>query len=102
VLSKLKSVDMREYTLDQVHIPRMYFQEQPTEFDNKRDYLSEEFKNYLSEQTIDHDEVEEGGGGAAGEENSSVNNAGPSNAAKRSAELLPTTTRDQAKRLRNA
>jgi bisphosphoglycerate-dependent phosphoglycerate mutase len=84
---------MREYTLDQVHIPRMYFQEQPPEFDNKQDYLSEEFKNLslpVVEQKSDKDD----------EDQSFVsNNAGPSNAVKRNAELP--TPRDPSKRLKN-
>jgi sister chromatid cohesion protein PDS5 len=44
LLSKLKNVDMREYSLDQVNIPRMYFQEQSADFNNKRNYLTQEFK----------------------------------------------------------
>lgn len=35
---------MREYSLDQVNIPRMYFQEQSVDFKNKRNYLSQDFK----------------------------------------------------------
>jgi hypothetical protein len=35
---------MREYSLDQVNIPRMYFQEQSSDFNNKRNYLTQEFK----------------------------------------------------------
>lgn len=73
---------MREYTLDQVHIPRMYFQEQSSDFDNKRNYLSEEFKS-ISMQTDD------------GENSNSI--SGPS--AKRCVDL---PMRDATKRLRNA
>lgn len=84
---------MREYTLDQVHIPRMYFHELSPDFDNKRDYLSAEFKTFSesleNEERTSDDEHTSG----------SVNNAGPSNATKRNAEL---TTREQTKRLRNA
>ena len=43
LINKLKSVDMREYTLDQVHISRMYFQEQNSSFENNKEYLSQEF-----------------------------------------------------------
>lgn len=35
---------MQEYSLDQVNIPRMYFQEQSADFTNKRNYLSQEYK----------------------------------------------------------
>lgn len=47
IVTKLNSVDMREYSLDQVNIPRMYFQEQPNDFDNKANYLSAEFKRKM-------------------------------------------------------
>lgn len=39
---------MREYSLDQVNIPRMYFQEQSADFNNKRSYLTQEFKQLSS------------------------------------------------------
>lgn len=35
---------MREYSLDQVVIPAMYFQLQSETFDNTRNYLSHDFK----------------------------------------------------------
>lgn len=47
---------MREYSLDQVNIPRMYFQEQPNDFDNKRNYLSSEFKK-KAENSAPHSSV---------------------------------------------
>lgn len=83
ILSKLKSVDMREYSLDQVQIPRMYFLEQPTEFDNKCNYLSEEFKSIMQSSPVEIPETENA-------------NAGPS---KRSSEV---PARDISKRSRNA
>jgi hypothetical protein len=76
---------MREYTLDQVNIPRMYFQEQSAGFTNKRNYLSTEFKRLST---------------VASTENESAGplNAGP--APKRPVEAA--TTNEAAKRLRNA
>lgn len=47
IVTKLNSVDMLEYSLDQVNIPRMYFQEQPNDFDNKTSYLSAEYKRKM-------------------------------------------------------
>lgn len=47
---------MREYSLDQVNIPRMYFQEQPNDFDNKRNYLSSEYKK-KAESVAPHSSV---------------------------------------------
>lgn len=85
ILTKIKIVDMREYSLDQVNIPRMYFQEQPPDFKNKREYLSEEFKEIL-QQEQEVDKIQS-------------NNAGP--APKRFAQNeMP--TREATKRLRNA
>lgn len=84
LLSKLKSVDTREYSLDQVNIPRMYFQEQPSDFINKTEYLSDEFKAYM-QQNLD------------GDSKSSNNHAGP--APKRQSDM---PARDSSKRLRNA
>lgn len=83
LLSKLKIVDMREYSLDQVNIPRMYFQEQSSDFENKTDYLSQDFKKLAKHED--------------GENVNSNNNAGP--APKRTSEM---PTRDPSKRLRNA
>lgn len=83
LLSKLKIVDMREYTLDQVNIPRMYFQEQSSDFENKKEYLSQEFKKLSKHED--------------GENFNSNNNAGP--APKRPSEM---SARDSSKRLRNA
>jgi len=81
MLTKIKSIDMREYTLDQVIIPSMYFQEQAVDFANKRNYLSTEFKKVSTTSTAD-------------------DNAGPSapKAIKRPSEIAPAA----AKRLRNA
>jgi hypothetical protein len=45
LLSKLKNIDMREYELDQIQIPAMYFIPQTEEFSNNRDYLSQEFRS---------------------------------------------------------
>lgn len=72
---------MREYTLDQVNIPRMYFQEQSSDFENKTEYLSNDFKAYLQQEADDR------------EETSSSNHAGP---AKRQ---MP--AHETSKRLRN-
>jgi hypothetical protein len=83
LITKLKSVDMREYSLDQVNIPRMYFQEQPADFENNTEYLSDEFK-----AIVQHDQDNE---------KISNNNAGP--APKRQNDM---STRDIAKRMRNA
>lgn len=45
ILSKLKIVDLREYPLEQIQIPSMYFTPQAEGFDNKHDYLSKDFRN---------------------------------------------------------
>lgn len=45
LLSKLKNIDMREYELDQIQIPAMYFISQTEEFTNTQDYLSKEYRN---------------------------------------------------------
>jgi hypothetical protein len=68
---------MREYSLDQVNIPRMYFQEQAADFANKRNYLSQEFKRIST--------------AAVAVENESVGplNAGP--APKRTIDTVSTT-----------
>lgn len=42
---------MREYSLDQVNIPRMYFQEQSADFTNKRNYLSLDYKRITQAET---------------------------------------------------
>lgn len=83
IVTKLKIIDLREYSLDQVNIPRMYYQEQPADFKNQIDYLSEEFKRSTQQED--------------GENVNSNNNAGP--APKRPSEF---PTRDPSKRLRNA
>lgn len=81
ILTKLKNVDMREYSLDQVNIPRMYFQEQGSDFDNKRNYLSIEYKRLSTAADAD-----------------APLNPGP--APKRPIDA--TTTHESTKRLRNA
>lgn len=73
---------MREFTLDQVNIPRMYFQEQSADFNNQRNYLSQDFKRLSTAAT----------------ENDAPVNPGP--APKRALEA--STTHDMSKRLRNA
>lgn len=70
---------MREYSLDQVNIPRMYFQEQAPDFNNKRNYLSTEFKRISTAAADD-------------------TNPGP--APKRPNDA--STTHESTKRLRNA
>lgn len=80
-------MDTREYTLDQVHIPRMYFQEQSADFDNKRNYLSEEFKRL----SIPEEEQEE-----------LSKNAGPAPKITTAKRTVVEPTRDPSKRLRNA
>ena len=57
ILTKLKTVDMREYTLEQVCIPTMYYQEQAPTFNNKRDYLSQEYKRLTAAKNADGTEV---------------------------------------------
>lgn len=74
---------MREYSLDQVNIPRMYFQEQPGDFVNNTEYLSDEFKTLLQHDLDD--------------ESISSNHAGP--APKRPNDM---PSREISKRLRNA
>lgn len=76
---------MREYSLDQVNIPRMYFQEQSAGFTNKRNYLSQEFKRLSTVVTVENESV-------------GPLNAGP--APKRPLDAVPTT--ETTKRLRNA
>lgn len=79
ILTKLKNIDMHEYSLDQVNIPRMYFQEQSADFNNKRNYLSQEYKRIST---------------AAATQNADTVNAGP--APKRNIDAM--TTHDSAKR----
>lgn len=86
ILTKLKNVDMREYSLDQVNIPRMYFQEQSADFNNKRNYLSQEFKRISTAEVVE-------------DESAGPLNAGP--APKRPIDSLSTTC-DPVKRMRNA
>lgn len=75
---------MREYSLDQVNIPRMYFQEQSADFNNKRNYLSQEFKQIVTVvSTNDAD---------------STAKAGP--APKRP--IDPSSTNESSKRLKSA
>lgn len=83
MVTKFKIIDLREYSLDQVNIPRMYFQEQSTSFENNIDYLSNDFKQL---SRIEDDENVH-----------SNNNAGP--APKRSSDM---PTREVSKRLKNA
>lgn len=45
ILSKLKVVDLREYPLEQIQIPSMYFTPQSEDFDNRRDYLSKDYRD---------------------------------------------------------
>ncbi|CRK92889.1 CLUMA_CG006304, isoform A [Clunio marinus] len=85
ILTKLKNVDTREYSLDQVNIPRMYFQEQDTNFKNEHNYLSLEFKSLLTATSTN-------------DSGNATVNAGP--APKRSGEIV--VAYDQSKRLRNA
>lgn len=73
---------MREYSLDQVNIPRMYFQEQPSDFENNTEYLSDEYK-IMAQLDQDGDLFN--------------NHAGP--APKRPNEM---PSRDISKRMRNA
>lgn len=79
---QLKNVDMREYSLDQVNIPRMYFQEQSNDFNNQRNYLSQDFKRLSTAPT----------------DNEAPVNPGP--APKRAIEA--SATHETTKRLRNA
>lgn len=57
ILTKLKTVDMREYTLEQVCIPTMYYQEQLPTFNNKRDYLSQEYKRLTAAKIAEAAEI---------------------------------------------
>ena len=86
ILTKLKNVDMHEYSLDQVNIPRMYFQEQSADFNNKRNYLSQEYKRTTTAV-------------AASNDNETPLNPGP--APKRAIEAT-TTANDSTKRLKSS
>jgi hypothetical protein len=85
-------VDVRDYTLDQVHIPRMYFQEQSVSFMNKKSYLAEEFKRLSSNASHD-------------DENENLN-AGPSPKTTATTtttlkRVVDNATREPSKRLKN-
>lgn len=64
---------MREYTLEQVCIPTMYYQEQLPTFNNKRDYLSQEYKRLTAAKNADGTDIAK----------TSVATMQPSTAAKR-------------------
>lgn len=83
ILTKLKNIDMHEYSLDQVNIPRMYFQEQSADFNNKRNYLSQEYKRIST---------------VAATQNTEAVNAGP--APKRNTDAV--TTHEPAKRTKTS